>query len=57
MKLRTKINIGILLVFSILAISTGVVTFRWHTDHAIKGAENRVRLYIKAAWEIYNRQD
>ncbi len=54
MKLRTKTNIGILLVFCILAISTGIVTFRWHTSHAIKGAENRVRLYIKAAWEIYN---
>lgn len=54
MKLRTKTNIGILLVFFILAVSTGIVTFRWHTNHAIKGAENRVRLYIKAAWEIYN---
>ncbi|HXK61189.1 MAG TPA: cache domain-containing protein [Acidobacteriota bacterium] len=54
MKLQTKINIGIISVFLILGASMAVLTFKWQNDHAIKAAENRVRLYIKAGWEIYN---
>jgi two-component system, NtrC family, sensor kinase len=54
MKLQTKVNIGILSVFLVLGLSAAYMTYRWQTDYAIKAAENRVRLYIKAAWEIYN---
>jgi two-component system, NtrC family, sensor kinase len=54
MKLQTKVNIGIFSVFLVLGVSAAYMTYKWQTDHAIKAAENRVRLYIKAAWEIYN---
>jgi len=54
MKLQTKINIGIISVFLILGISAAFMTFKWQNDHAIKAAENRVRLYIRAGWQIYN---
>ncbi|RPI29362.1 MAG: HAMP domain-containing protein [Acidobacteria bacterium] len=54
MKLQTKTNIGIISVFLILGVSAAFMTFKWQNDHAIKAAENRVRLYIRAGWEIYN---
>ncbi|MCU0242205.1 MAG: cache domain-containing protein, partial [Vicinamibacteria bacterium] len=54
MKLQGKTAAGILGVFVTLGCCAAIVTSRWESDHAIKGAENRVRLYIKAAWEIYN---
>ncbi len=54
MKLHAKIGIGMVLVFAVLAAAVAAVTFRWQTDHAVKAAETRVALYIKAAWEIYN---
>jgi len=54
MRLHGKINLGIVTVFVLLAATAGGVTFRWQTEHAIRAAENRVRLSIKAAWEIYN---
>jgi len=54
MRLHAKVNFGIATVFVLLAVTAGAVTFRWQTEHAIRAAENRVRLSIKAAWEIYN---
>jgi two-component system, NtrC family, sensor kinase len=53
MKLQTKTNVAILAVFLTLAVITTVLTLQWHNSHAIKAAENRVGLYIRAAWEIY----
>jgi two-component system NtrC family sensor kinase len=54
MRLQTKVNLGIGVVFALLAAMAGYVTYRWQTDHAIKGAENRVRLSIRGGWEIYD---
>jgi two-component system NtrC family sensor kinase len=54
MKLNAKTNISLAAVFGLLALMTGVAAFRWQSDHAVKAAENRVGLYIKSAWEIYN---
>jgi two-component system, NtrC family, sensor kinase len=54
MRLHSKINLSLAVVFAILALTTAIVTFRYQSDHAVKAAENRVRLYSKAAWEIYD---
>jgi two-component system, NtrC family, sensor kinase len=54
MKLQTKTNFAIFAVFLTLAVITTVLTLQWHNSHAIKAAENRVGLYIRAAWEIYS---
>jgi two-component system, NtrC family, sensor kinase len=53
MKLQTKTNVAIVAVFLTLAVITTVLTLQWHNSYAIKAAENRVGLYIRAAWEIY----
>jgi two-component system NtrC family sensor kinase len=54
MRLQAKVNLGIGVVFGLLAAVAAVVTYRWQTDHAIKGAENRVALSIRGGWEIYD---
>ncbi len=54
MKLQTKIGLGILVVFSILAVSLAVASVAWVNQNTIREAEQRVKLYIQSSWEIYN---
>ncbi len=54
MKLQTKIGLGILVVFSILAVSLSVASVAWVNQNTIREAEQRVKLYIQSSWEIYN---
>lgn len=54
MKLQAKFNLGIIIIFTILAIVIAVVTIIYVDNNTIREAENRVRIYMRAAWEIHN---
>ena len=53
MKIKTKFNLGIIFVFGLLATGISFITVQWVNNNTIKEAENRVEVYIKAAWEIH----
>jgi two-component system NtrC family sensor kinase len=52
MKLHTKFNLGIIVIFAVLAIGIAVVSVRYVNTNTIREAEERVRIYTRAAWEI-----
>jgi two-component system NtrC family sensor kinase len=54
MKLRTKFNLGIAIVFVLLAAVITVATISYVDKNTIREAEERVRTYTRAAWEINN---
>ena len=54
MKLRTKFNLAITIVFSLLAAVIAVATIGYVETNRIREAENRVRTCTRAAWEIHN---
>ena len=54
MRLQAKFNLGIIIIFTILAIVIAVVTIIYVDNNTIREAENRVRIYMRAAWEIHN---
>jgi two-component system NtrC family sensor kinase len=54
MKLRTKFNLGITIVFAMLAAVITVATLNYVETTSIREAEERVRTYTRAAWEIHN---
>lgn len=53
MKLQTKFSLGTILVFSILSIGVAIMSVTWVNNNTIREAENRVEVYIKAAWAIH----
>lgn len=54
MKLRTKFTLGITIVFALLAAVITVATISYVDTNTIREAEDRVRTYTRAAWEIHN---
>jgi signal transduction histidine kinase len=54
MKLQTKFNLGIILIFAVLAVGIAYMSFRFVNTNTIREAEDRVRIYARAAWEIHN---
>jgi two-component system, NtrC family, sensor kinase len=54
MKLQTKFNLGIALVFSVLAVAIATTSILWVNNNTIREAEERVNLYTRSGWEIYN---
>ncbi len=54
MKVQTKFNLGIIVVFVVLAASIGALSVRYVNTNTIREAKNRVRIYTRAAWEIHN---
>jgi two-component system NtrC family sensor kinase len=52
MKLQIKFNLGIIIIFAVLAIGIAVVSVRYVNTNTIREAEERVRIYMRAAWEI-----
>lgn len=56
MKLQTKFFLGILGVFLLLAIVVAVASINWINNNAIKEAQHRVELHIRAAWDIYEEK-
>lgn len=54
MKLQTKFNLGIIVVFVMLAALIAATTIFYLETNTIREAENRVKTYTRAAWEILN---
>jgi signal transduction histidine kinase len=54
MKLQTKFFLGILAIFVLLAAVIAVVSVKYVSDNTIREAEDRVEIYARAAWEIYD---
>jgi two-component system NtrC family sensor kinase len=54
MKLQTKFNLGIIVIFGVLAVGISVMSVNYVNTNTIREAENRVRIYARAAWEIHN---
>ncbi|MFW6082416.1 MAG: cache domain-containing protein [Chloroflexota bacterium] len=54
MKLQTKFNLGIAVIFAVLAVSIGVLSIQYVNTNTIREARDRVRIYTRAAWEIHN---
>ena len=54
MKLQAKFNLGIIIIFTILAVVIAVVTIIYVDNNTIREAENRIKIYMRAAWEIHN---
>jgi two-component system NtrC family sensor kinase len=54
MKLQTKFNLGIITIFAILAVIIAVMSINYVNANTIREAENRVRIYMRAAWEIHS---
>ena len=52
MKLRTKFNLAIISIFVIVAIGMAALTVYEVNTLVIRLAENRVKIYMRAAWEI-----
>jgi len=56
MNLQAKFNLGIIVIFVMLALSIGALSIRYVNINTICEAKNRVRIYTRAAWEIHNRE-
>ncbi len=54
MKLQTKFNLAIGVIFSALAIGIAALTIYEVNALVIRLAENRVKIYMRAAWEIHD---
>jgi two-component system NtrC family sensor kinase len=54
MRLQTRFNLAIIVLFVVLAVSVGVLSLRYVNTNTIREAENRVRIYTRAAWEIHD---
>jgi two-component system NtrC family sensor kinase len=54
MKLQFKFYLGIIIVFAMLAVVIAVISINYVNTNTIRAAENRVRIYARAAWEIHN---
>lgn len=52
MKLQTKFNLAIIATFVVVAIGIAALTVYEVNTLVIRLAENRVRIYMRAAWEI-----
>ena len=54
MKLQTKFNLGIIVIFVVLAVGIGALSIWYVNTNTIREAKNRVQIYMRAAWEIHN---
>jgi len=54
MKLQTKFSLGIIAIFVLLAAFMAALSIRFVNDNTIREAEDRIRIYMRAAWEIHD---
>jgi signal transduction histidine kinase len=54
MKLQSKFNLGIIVIFVVLAIGIGALSIWYVNTNTIREAKNRVQIYMRAAWEIHD---
>lgn len=54
MKLQTKFVLAVIAIFALLAAAVAVLTANLVNVNTIREAENRVQIYMRAAWEIHD---
>jgi two-component system NtrC family sensor kinase len=54
MKLQTKLYLGIIIIFAMLAVVIAVLSINYVNTNTIREAASRVRIYARAGWEIHN---
>ena len=54
MKLQTKFNLGIIVIFFVLAVGIAVMSVNYVNTNTIREAEEKVKIHTRAAWEIHN---
>jgi two-component system NtrC family sensor kinase len=54
MKLQTRFNLAIIVVFAVLGVGIAAMSVNYVNTNTIREAENRVKIYTRAAWEIHN---
>ncbi len=54
MKLQTKFYLGIVVVYVALALGIATTSILWVNRNTIREAEERVNLYMRSGWEIYD---
>ena len=54
MKLQTKFIVALIIVFAALAVGIAAMTLNYVNTNTIREAENRVKIYARAAWEIHD---
>lgn len=52
MRVQTKFHLGITTIFILLAVGIAAMSVNYVNTNTIREAENRVRIYARAAWEI-----
>jgi two-component system NtrC family sensor kinase len=53
-RLQAKFNLGIIVIFALLATGIAIAAINWVNHNTISDAERRVSLDIRVSWEIYN---
>lgn len=56
MKLQTKFALAVIAIFALLAAAMAVLSASLVNTNTIREAENRVRIYMRAAWEIHDNK-
>jgi len=56
MKLQTKFALAVIILFALLAAAMAVLSATLVNRYTIGEAENRVRIYMRAAWEIHDNK-
>ncbi|MBC8492445.1 MAG: cache domain-containing protein, partial [Chloroflexi bacterium] len=56
MKVQTKFSLGIIIIFAVLAVGIAIMSVNYVNTNTIREAEDRVRIYARAAWEIHNAE-
>ncbi len=54
MRLQAKFNLGIIIIFAVLAAGIGGLSIHYVNTNTIREARDRVSIYTRAAWEIHN---
>jgi len=54
MRLQTKFILAITVIFIVLAVGIAILNINYVNSTTIREAENRVRIYLRAGWEIYD---
>ena len=54
MRVQTKFSLGIVTIFALLAVGIAFMTLNYVNTNTIREAENRVRIYARAAWEVHD---
>jgi two-component system NtrC family sensor kinase len=57
MRVQTKFHLWIIVIFVLLAVGIAAMSIHYVNTNTIREAENRVRIYARAAWEILNSKN